>query len=67
MTTRRAADNSKALDAFIAAKTEIDAMLARIQNELFDLGAELATPDTGKPLPDGSVGEFEFTGPSATR
>ena len=29
---------------------EIDAMLARIQNDLFDLGADLATPDDGKPL-----------------
>jgi cob(I)alamin adenosyltransferase len=28
----------------------VDAMLARIQNDLFDLGAELATPDTGKEL-----------------
>ena len=28
--TRRATDNSKALDAFIAAKFEIDAMLARL-------------------------------------
>jgi cob(I)alamin adenosyltransferase len=28
----------------------IDAMLARIQNDLFDLGAELATPDTGQKL-----------------
>ena len=28
----------------------LDAMLARIQNELFDLGADLATPDRGKPL-----------------
>ena len=28
--TRRATDNSKALDAFIAAKTEIDAMLERL-------------------------------------
>jgi cob(I)alamin adenosyltransferase len=28
----------------------VDAMLARIQNDLFDLGAELATPDTGKKL-----------------
>jgi cob(I)alamin adenosyltransferase len=26
---------------------ELDAMLARIQNDLFDLGAELATPDDG--------------------
>jgi cob(I)alamin adenosyltransferase len=28
----------------------VDAMLARIQNDLFDLGAELATPDTGEKL-----------------
>ena len=28
----------------------LDAMLARIQNELFDLGADLATPDRGKNL-----------------
>ena len=31
---------------------ELDAMLGRIQNELFDLGADLSTPDTGKPLPE---------------
>lgn len=30
MTTRRATDNSKALDAFLAAKIEIDAMLERL-------------------------------------
>jgi cob(I)alamin adenosyltransferase len=30
---------------------EVDAMLSRIQNELFDLGADLATPETEKPLP----------------
>ncbi|MCV3238563.1 cob(I)yrinic acid a,c-diamide adenosyltransferase [Mesorhizobium sp. ZC-5] len=29
---------------------ELDAMLGRIQNDLFDLGADLATPDTGKDL-----------------
>jgi cob(I)alamin adenosyltransferase len=28
---------------------EVDALLAAIQNDLFDLGAELATPDDGKP------------------
>lgn len=28
----------------------LDAMLASIQNDLFDLGADLATPDDGKPL-----------------
>jgi cob(I)alamin adenosyltransferase len=29
----------------------LDAMLARIQNDLFDLGADLCTPDVGEPLP----------------
>ena len=29
---------------------QIDAMLSRIQNDLFDLGADLAVPDDGKPL-----------------
>lgn len=29
----------------------IDAMLGRIQNDLFDLGADLATVETDKPLP----------------
>ena len=29
---------------------DIDAMLGRIQNDLFDLGADLCTPDTGKKL-----------------
>jgi cob(I)alamin adenosyltransferase len=33
-----------------AAYPEIDAMLGRVQNDLFDLGADLATPDEGKPL-----------------
>ncbi len=33
-----------------AAHPELDAMLGRIQNDLFDLGADLATPDTGKDL-----------------
>ena len=31
MTTRRAASNDKALDAFIAAKAEIDTMLERLK------------------------------------
>jgi len=30
---------------------DIDAMLGRIQNDLFDLGADLACPDTGEELP----------------
>lgn len=29
---------------------DLDAMLARIQNDLFDLGADLATPNTGEDL-----------------
>ncbi|MRG55179.1 cob(I)yrinic acid a,c-diamide adenosyltransferase [Phyllobacterium sp. SYP-B3895] len=29
---------------------ELDAMLARLQNDLFDLGADLSTPDTGETL-----------------
>lgn len=34
-----------------AGDAELDPMLARIQNDLFDLGADLCAPDTGKPLP----------------
>jgi cob(I)alamin adenosyltransferase len=30
--------------------SDMDAALMRIQNDLFDLGADLATPDDGKPL-----------------
>jgi cob(I)alamin adenosyltransferase len=33
-----------------ASHAAIDAMLSRIQNDLFDLGADLAVPDNGKPL-----------------
>lgn len=33
-----------------SALPDIDRPLARIQNDLFDLGADLATPDTGEPL-----------------
>jgi cob(I)alamin adenosyltransferase len=29
----------------------VDSMMARIQNDLFDLGADLCVPDRGKPLP----------------
>lgn len=31
-----------------ASLPELDAMMARIQNDCFDLGADLATPDTGE-------------------
>ncbi|TWG95987.1 ATP:cob(I)alamin adenosyltransferase [Mesorhizobium sp. J18] len=33
-----------------ASSPEVDAMLARVQNDLFDLGADLSTPDTGEAL-----------------
>ena len=33
-----------------SAFAKLDAMLARIQNELFDLGADLCVPDTGEKL-----------------
>jgi cob(I)alamin adenosyltransferase len=33
------------------ADAEVDAMLARIQNDLFDLGADLCVPDRGEALP----------------
>lgn len=36
--------------AKVPALRELDDMLARIQNDLFDLGADLATPDTGEDL-----------------
>lgn len=34
-----------------AAEPDLDARLALIQNDLFDLGADLCVPDHGKPLP----------------
>lgn len=33
-----------------ASNPDIDALLGRIQNDLFDVGADLCVPDTGKPL-----------------
>lgn len=33
-----------------AEDAEVEAMLGRISNDLFDLGADLSTPETGKPL-----------------
>lgn len=36
--------------ARLTAEPALDAMLARIQNDLFDLGADLATPPSDKPL-----------------
>ena len=34
----------------VASDADLDAMLGRIQNDLFDLGADLATPERDKPL-----------------
>lgn len=34
----------------LAGYPDLDRMIVRIQNDLFDLGADLATPDTGKAL-----------------
>lgn len=34
----------------VSAAPDIDAILARVQNDLFDLGADLSAPDDGKPL-----------------
>ena len=36
--------------ARLSTSGEADAMLSRIQNDLFDLGADLAAPETGEPL-----------------
>ncbi|GAB5507855.1 MAG: cob(I)yrinic acid a,c-diamide adenosyltransferase [Rhizobiaceae bacterium] len=36
--------------AFGDEHAELDAILSRVQNDLFDLGADLATPDTGEKL-----------------
>ena len=35
----------------LAGEARIEAILKRVQNDLFDLGADLATPDRGEPLP----------------
>ena len=37
--------------AGVALDIDVDAVLGRIQNDLFDLGADLCLPDRGKPLP----------------
>ncbi len=36
--------------AGVASLAEVDAILVRVQNDLFDLGADLCTPDTGEDL-----------------
>jgi cob(I)alamin adenosyltransferase len=50
----------------LATEQKVEAILARVQNDLFDLGADLATPDRGEPPPyeplriiDAQVGRLE--------
>jgi len=45
--TRGATDNSKALDSFLAAKSEIDAMLARLTASALITSASTPTRSTG--------------------
>ncbi len=45
--TRRATDNTKALDAFLAAKAEIDAMLARLPRSATTISTPTPTRSTG--------------------
>ena len=42
--------------ARLHADPDTDAMLARIQNDLFDLGADLCTPEDGRRKPAGEAG-----------
>jgi cob(I)alamin adenosyltransferase len=49
--------------ARLDAEDEIDAMLGRIQNDLFDLGADLSTPEDSKK----SEGALRITGSQVTR
>ena len=68
----RRADNAKALDAFLAAKVEIDAMLARLTTASADhfntapdaitwrhVGSLQATRDALREIGDASFGEGE--------
>ncbi len=41
--------------ARLHAAGELDAMLARVQNDLFDLGADLSTPQDGDSTPKGAL------------
>src|SRR6267154_1866502 len=49
--------------ARLDANAEADAMLARIQNDLFDLGADLCTPETGRR----ASGALRITAPQVER
>src|SRR5690606_22508626 len=43
-------DMARLYTSYATSYTNIDVMFSRVQNDLFDLGADLATPDDGKPL-----------------
>jgi cob(I)alamin adenosyltransferase len=45
----------------LTAEPILDAMLARVQNDLFDLGADLATPESGRAAEDLRVLESQVT------
>ena len=47
--------NSAVGIARLDAQGDMDAMLARIQNDLFDLGADLSTPEDGRKPRDASA------------
>ena len=49
------------------ADAEVDAMLARIQNDLFDLGADLSSPDKGKGPASGRAPGMAAEGPGEGR
>lgn len=49
--TNAAVGMARVLMAGEAYPIDVDAILGRIQNDLFDLGADLCLPDRGKPLP----------------
>src|ERR1700716_2702422 len=50
------------------AEPPVDAMLARIQNDLFDLGADLCTPETGRNAPrDQSPGALRIVAAQVAR
>ena len=45
------AANRRCADHLAGSEPDVDAMLLRVQNDLFDLGADLCVPDRGEKLP----------------
>lgn len=50
-----------------AARAEVDAMLARIQNDLFDLGADLCVPEKPDSQPDSARARLRINAAQVTR